>query len=679
MANLKNLNSKPFKVEAEGSELVLKNKAGDYVIIPKKYRLEVKGMIKDGCFECIDALVETLPVREDYAKDGTIVSELWKQKTGKDWNQAKKEGLTDGSYEGNIILRQKLLSNKPYESLKSDTEHTAFSPEADNFNDAFKIARQKLGSDEVFKYKDKLYVTNLSSEPKKQTTPEVQKPIVKNIVSPEVKPTQPIVPPVIKQETKPVHKQQELPSNLPEVKIIGKKQVYPGNINAKPIDNSIITKQDNQSLKSTIKNVVGKTIAIADKSVDIQKKELQPIPPTKKWTPANTSDVLKPKPFGPSDIIVGKQQEKIEIVNKKQEILNNELKKQVNDIPVEANSDNPGKLSEMFEFIKNGTGNLGKIVYNYVTDAREKNTTVSTSKSGAIKMPEIKNESNLFDNPLTLLSDTIKTNERIYTPVSVDLNKAVMISRNRGDEKDIQNTLGSFVSTMYPFVSPKEYLSQKQLNRPSGPSKNDNVLVLDKDGKMTVNKYTSVKDANAKVSFISDPIQISSLHVGKVKSYSSNLKQFELGATLEDGKTRPIPIGTGKDDKGTAIGGISGGKILLTDKNNENPEVVYGRGVDLVYGVELYKEKHNLPSVQMYILDNGTFSNSVQNKQRSVSKTELKNRDNQNTSGNNLLFINDENAKRKIKIQNVIYKQPIEKSDNTYIENKLTPKDNGLL
>ena len=61
-----------INIEAEGNELILKNKAGDYVIIPKKYRLEVQDMIKENCHSCIDKLVETLPVMEDYAQDGTV-------------------------------------------------------------------------------------------------------------------------------------------------------------------------------------------------------------------------------------------------------------------------------------------------------------------------------------------------------------------------------------------------------------------------------------------------------------------------------------------------------------------------------------------------------------------------------------------------------------------------------
>lgn len=69
-----------INIEAEGNELVLKNKAGDYVIIPKKYRLEVQDMIKEGCHGCIDSLVETLPVMEDYAPDGSIIP---------DWDKIK--------------------------------------------------------------------------------------------------------------------------------------------------------------------------------------------------------------------------------------------------------------------------------------------------------------------------------------------------------------------------------------------------------------------------------------------------------------------------------------------------------------------------------------------------------------------------------------------------------------
>ena len=87
-----------INIEAEGSELILKNKAGDYVIIPKKYRTEVQDMVKDGCHGCIDRLVETLPVMNDYAEDGSLFP---------DWNKVKATlnpknwGVSDYSDKGN--------------------------------------------------------------------------------------------------------------------------------------------------------------------------------------------------------------------------------------------------------------------------------------------------------------------------------------------------------------------------------------------------------------------------------------------------------------------------------------------------------------------------------------------------------------------------------------------------
>lgn len=69
-----------INIEAEGGELILKNEAGDHVIVPKKYRREVENMIKNGCHDCIDGLVETFPLMENYAEDGSLLP---------DWDKIK--------------------------------------------------------------------------------------------------------------------------------------------------------------------------------------------------------------------------------------------------------------------------------------------------------------------------------------------------------------------------------------------------------------------------------------------------------------------------------------------------------------------------------------------------------------------------------------------------------------
>jgi len=121
-----------INIEAEGNELILKNKAGDYVIIPKKYRLEVQDMIKENCHGCIDKLVETLPVMEDYALDGSIIPS---------WDKVKS------------VLNPKNWGVEDYTN-KGD------------FNTAYSTARQ--AGEKEFMFNNKRYNTNYKGTPEQQ-------------------------------------------------------------------------------------------------------------------------------------------------------------------------------------------------------------------------------------------------------------------------------------------------------------------------------------------------------------------------------------------------------------------------------------------------------------------------------------------------------------------------------
>ena len=164
-----------IEVNAEHNEIILENSHGDKVIIPANKRNWVKQKLSEGCHGCIDSLVETLPVAADYAEDGTVVSALYTQKTGKDWNTAKQEGLTTGSYEDNMNLRQRLLSgefdnkqsiiSKQSSNIQNNTTtQNQDYTKAKDFNEAFKIARNQLGANQIFDYQGKKYGTNLKGE-----------------------------------------------------------------------------------------------------------------------------------------------------------------------------------------------------------------------------------------------------------------------------------------------------------------------------------------------------------------------------------------------------------------------------------------------------------------------------------------------------------------------------------
>ena len=61
-----------IEVNAEHNEIILENSHGDKVIIPANKRNWVKQKLSEGCHGCIDSLVETLPVVNNYAQDGTV-------------------------------------------------------------------------------------------------------------------------------------------------------------------------------------------------------------------------------------------------------------------------------------------------------------------------------------------------------------------------------------------------------------------------------------------------------------------------------------------------------------------------------------------------------------------------------------------------------------------------------
>lgn len=153
------------KIEVEGGEFMIQSKEGHYAIIPAKDRNKVMKLLKDGCDDCINSYIKDLPRDTDYAEKGTVVSKLYEEKTGKPWKTAKEEGLTDGSYEQNIKLREKLLKEEPTNiSVFNNNDNTTIEPiksydDAESFSKAFAEARKELGIGKVFLYKGKSYNT----------------------------------------------------------------------------------------------------------------------------------------------------------------------------------------------------------------------------------------------------------------------------------------------------------------------------------------------------------------------------------------------------------------------------------------------------------------------------------------------------------------------------------------
>ena len=99
---------KNIKVEAEHNELILENSHGDKVIIPANKRNWVKQKLSEGCHNCIDSLVETLPVASQYAQDGSVYPPNKKVKVNQD-NQIKEYDINSNEYK-DLYNSGKLMS-----------------------------------------------------------------------------------------------------------------------------------------------------------------------------------------------------------------------------------------------------------------------------------------------------------------------------------------------------------------------------------------------------------------------------------------------------------------------------------------------------------------------------------------------------------------------------------------
>lgn len=84
-------------IEVEGGEIAIRNSHGDLAIIPKDKRDWVKQKLSEGCHDCIDSLVETLPIASQYAQDGSVYPPGKKVKVNQD-NQIKEYDISSPEY-----------------------------------------------------------------------------------------------------------------------------------------------------------------------------------------------------------------------------------------------------------------------------------------------------------------------------------------------------------------------------------------------------------------------------------------------------------------------------------------------------------------------------------------------------------------------------------------------------
>lgn len=111
-------------------------------------------------------------------RDGGTPSEIWTKRTGLPWSVARKMNLTDGTSEGNLDLIKRLSAGE-LDSIIKEAKTVIDEPttkkenigdvdfliqDLETFDEAFRVARQNLGAGRLFKWRGRVYGTNLAGE-----------------------------------------------------------------------------------------------------------------------------------------------------------------------------------------------------------------------------------------------------------------------------------------------------------------------------------------------------------------------------------------------------------------------------------------------------------------------------------------------------------------------------------
>lgn len=127
-------------IEVEGGEIAILNSHGDLAIIPKDRRNWVKQKLSEGCHNCIDSLVETLPIASQYAQDGTLLP----NNTGKLMNYDKNTDTYIAT-----PLKEVTITTEAPQWLKYKREYEKNNPKKDYINKYLTPFAKSLGNTET--------------------------------------------------------------------------------------------------------------------------------------------------------------------------------------------------------------------------------------------------------------------------------------------------------------------------------------------------------------------------------------------------------------------------------------------------------------------------------------------------------------------------------------------------
>jgi hypothetical protein len=155
---------KKQNIEVEGGEFLIQSKEGHYAVIPAKHRQEVMDMVKDGCDDCINNYIQTLPKDSDYAEDGSLFPDWDKVKSTlnpKNWGvpDYSDKYKTQGEAYKNAQDKSEFLYNgvRIKKDIASDNRNSAYLQNKNYWREYKNYLSENFSDDEIEKrYNDAL-------------------------------------------------------------------------------------------------------------------------------------------------------------------------------------------------------------------------------------------------------------------------------------------------------------------------------------------------------------------------------------------------------------------------------------------------------------------------------------------------------------------------------------------
>jgi LysM repeat protein len=649
------------KIEAQGGEIVIRNNFDDVAIIPRNLVKKYQAYMKAGCDECIDELVASLPAMSQYAADGTIIPVGSKQ-TEVSVNPIPLApiSLTTPNNTYNAGQKSSVAPNtaSPYIIQKGDTLSGIAKKAGTDVN--------KLAQQNNIKDINNIQAGKSLSIPYKYTTPLKVKDIPSTY-----------------------HPNRIIDNYSPAYNYIvqGDKVYYAqkGKDNWVDISDNQTAKtnlythlkskydlkgysQEEQQIYTALKN--GKY----DYAEAYNKKPLSTPKPgilnndlyvfdktTKSYKPYQDKDFVTTNPDITSENYkLLRPLDNTTAVNVDTGTIYSTPKGQIikkstsyreslrNATTYVGDTLAAGAEAVFGKTAIEGTADLWETASNGVRRklafATGNSDDVEVSNASENKIPlTVKN---YYDKYGTSNQNTeFKTNDnsgRIFKQSKINLDQIKLGYRNRGEYKDIDSE-GLDITMQSPFLPPKKLMESNA----DKLTDNSTVIGIDSKGTFVKGKYRDFKNR--------EDVNIAKTFVNRVVSFDEKDNVSITKPDTEHGnKNFQVPIVTvlsdtdGKEVKGSLnvltkpgkenfYGNVQGGRFIMENPDTKKQYLISG---SLKHIKESFKQiKGGSKYVNVYTLDNGTYSRGLSYSDKKLTKERLKKYDLENTGGGNGLYI----------------------------------------